>query len=377
MSATPPGLRSRTAHGLTAAAAWGRFALQVCAECGAATYPPRDACPRCLSARLPFQDVPAGGTVLAETTIRMSTDPYFSRRLPWRIGMVALDCGPSMVAHLHGDVTEGARVRMTLRLDKSGSAVAMAMPETSNQHDDPQLAEMTCDPRGRTVLITDGDGPVAQAMARAMVAAGAKVLLGVADPAGDAGLPGVELVKLDLDDGASVAALGARLDILVHAAEHARPGGVLDPDGVAAAGAAMEARYFPLLRLARAFGPAMRARGAVAFVTLLSVHALTGWPAYAAHAAAEAACLSASLALRAELRAGGVRVLHVFAGPLDTPSFDAVPPPKVTAAALAAATVAALIGGLEDVTVGDVAQDLRARLEAQPKALERELGAGA
>jgi uncharacterized OB-fold protein/NAD(P)-dependent dehydrogenase (short-subunit alcohol dehydrogenase family) len=372
VSATPPDLRSRTAHGLTAAAARGRFALQVCADCGAATYPPRDACPRCLSARLPFQDVPAGGTVLAETTIRMSTDPYFSRHLPWRIGMVALDCGPSMVAHLHGDVAEGARVRMTLRLDKSGSAVAMAMAETSNQHDDSQLAQMTCDPRGRTVLITHGDGPVAQAMARAMVGAGATVLLGVADPTGDAGPAGVERVTLDLDDGTAVAALGARVDILVFAAEHARPGGVLD--GVAVAGALMEARYFAFLRLAQAFGPAMRARGATAFVTLLSVHALTGWPAYAAHAAAEAACLSASLALRAELRGGGVRVLHVFAGPLDTPSFDAVPPPKVTPAALAAATVAALIDGVEDVTVGDVAQDLRARLEAQPKALERELG---
>ena len=38
----PPHQRSRTALGLTAAAAEGRFALQVCAECDRATYPPRD-----------------------------------------------------------------------------------------------------------------------------------------------------------------------------------------------------------------------------------------------------------------------------------------------------------------------------------------------
>ena len=36
----PPGARSRTAQGLAAAAAEGRFALQVCGECGTVVYPP-------------------------------------------------------------------------------------------------------------------------------------------------------------------------------------------------------------------------------------------------------------------------------------------------------------------------------------------------
>src|SRR5262249_1261924 len=66
----PQGVRSRTAHGLTAAAAEGRFALQVCLDCNAVIYPPRDACPSCLSARLPFRDVARGGTLIAETTVR-------------------------------------------------------------------------------------------------------------------------------------------------------------------------------------------------------------------------------------------------------------------------------------------------------------------
>ena len=34
----------------------------------------------------------------------------------------------SMVAHLHGDVREGGRVRLRFKLDKSGQAVAMALP---------------------------------------------------------------------------------------------------------------------------------------------------------------------------------------------------------------------------------------------------------
>src|SRR4029077_20228517 len=90
----PQGVRSRTAHGLTAAAAEGRFALQVCADCSTVIYPPRDACPSCLSACLPFRDVARGGPLIAETTIRTSTDSYFRERTPWRVGAIKLDAGP-------------------------------------------------------------------------------------------------------------------------------------------------------------------------------------------------------------------------------------------------------------------------------------------
>jgi NAD(P)-dependent dehydrogenase (short-subunit alcohol dehydrogenase family)/uncharacterized OB-fold protein len=390
----PQGVRSRTAHGLTAAAAEGRFTLQVCSDCGFTLYPPRDACPRCLSARVPFQDVPAGGTVLAETTIRTSTDVYFRERTPWRIGTVVLDCGPAFVAHLHGDVTEGSRVRMTLRLDKSGNAVAIAMPDgmTAHQEDDVQLREMTCDPKFRRVLITDGRNATGQAMARAMAAAGASIIfVGIADPwkpfPGEAalrGVPGAEIVPIDITDSRSVAdaagEIAHRVDILVNTAEHPRIGGIMLRNGLTVAREEMDIRYFGLLRLAQHFGPVLRARGAdginaaTAFVNLLSVHALISWPLYGAFSAAEAACLSAAQALRAELRGGGVKVLNMFAGPLDTEWFQSVPPPKLSPAALAAATVDALRKGIEDCYVGDIAQDIRARLEVQPKALERELG---
>ena len=391
----PQGVRSRTAHGLTAAAAEGRFALQVCADCGFTVYPPRDACPRCWSARVPFQDVPPGGTVLAETTIRTSTDVYFRERTPWRIGTIELDCGPSFVAHLHGDVNEGDRIHMTLRLDKSGNAVALAMPSrpTGHQEDDVQLRELTCDPKFRRVLITDGRNAIGQAMARALSAAGASlVFVGIADPwkpfPGEAALraiPNVEIVTLDITDSQSVADVAGeiahRVDILINTTEHPRIGGIIHRHGLTIAREEMDIRYFGLLRLAQHFGPTMRARGAdgvnaaAAFVNLLSVHALVSWPQYGTFSAAEAACLSAAQALRAELRGGGVKVLNMFAGPLDTEWFQSVPPPKLAPSALASATVDALRKGIEDAYVGDIAQDIRARLDVQPKALERELGA--
>jgi NAD(P)-dependent dehydrogenase (short-subunit alcohol dehydrogenase family)/uncharacterized OB-fold protein len=389
----PPGLRSRTAHGLTAAAAEGRFALQVCADCGLVIYPPRDACPGCLSARLPYQEVNAGGTLLVETTVRRPVDRYFRERAPWRIGTAKLDAGPVLVVHLHGDVTEGGRVRLALKLDKSGSPVAIALPETDtpNMQDDPQLREMTCDPKFRRVLVTDGRCAVGQAMAKALSDANAAtVFVGVAEPwkrfAGMELLQTierVELVPLDVTDTESVAKQaaqnGGRIDIVVNTAEHTRPGGIMGRRGVSIAREEMDVRYFGLMRLAQAFGPAMAARGAdgsnsaSAFVNLLSVYALTNWPAYGSYSAAEAASLSAAQCLRTELRPAGLKVVNAFFGPLDTEWFQTVPPPKVVPRALAEAVVDALKNGLEDVFVGDVAADVQARLALNPKALEREL----
>jgi short-subunit dehydrogenase/uncharacterized OB-fold protein len=390
----PPGMRSRTALGLTAAAAEGRFALQVCAECATVIYPPRDACPRCLSPRLPFRDVPSGGVLLVETTIRASTDGYFRERLPWRIGTVQLDSGPTMLAHLHRELREGERVRMELKLDKSGQAVAFALPatETPNMEDDPQWRELTSDPKHRGVLVTDGRGAAGQAVAKAMSDAEAsRVFVGIADPekpfSGEEALrrtARVEIVPLDLADTASVERLagkiGGEVEIVVNTAGHVRAGGIAEPESLVIAREAMDIRYFGLMRLAQAFGAALRARSgerrnpAAAFVNLLSVYALATWPAFGAFSATEAACLSATQSLRAALRPDGVRVVSVFSGPLETEEFHRIPPPKVTPAALARATVEALRRGLEDVFVGDVAEDIRARLAVNPKAVERELG---
>lgn len=390
----PPAARSRTAHGLTAAAAEGRFALQVCADCAAVVYPPRDACPSCLSQRLPFMDVDPHGTLIAQTTVRVSSDNYFRERQPWPVGLVKLDAGPTVVAHLHGDVTEGGRVRLMAALDRAGAAVMMALPDkdTANMGDDPELREFTCDPKFRRVLITDGRSDVGQALARACAEAGASlVLVGIADPwkpfPGEATLratDAVEIVPLDLTNGCSVAELaaqnGARVDILINNSAHIRSGGMLDPAGLALAREELELRYLGLIRLAQAFGPAMRARGtdgvnaAAAFVNLLSIHAMAAWPAYGVFSSVEAACLSAAQSLRSELRPGGVKVVNVFSGPLETEWFQAVPSPKVAPAALAKAVVAALRAGIEDAFVGEVAQDIRARLAVNPKALERELG---
>src|SRR3954464_15267709 len=123
----PPGTRSRAALGLTAAAALGRFELQQCQDCGTVQYPPREACHRCLSVKLAWKGQRSGGDLIAETKLHHSNYLFFRERLPWRLGLVQLDCGPTVVAHLH----EGAKQRVAIRtmLDRAGQAVLAAVPE--------------------------------------------------------------------------------------------------------------------------------------------------------------------------------------------------------------------------------------------------------
>ncbi|MFX9065688.1 hypothetical protein ABTN38_20230, partial [Acinetobacter baumannii] len=77
---------------------------------------------------------------------------------------------------------------------------------------------------------------------------------------------GVEIVPIDITDTDSVNELageiGAKVDILINTAEHIRPGGLMERKGVGVAREELEAGYLGLLRLAQAFGPTMRFRGA-------------------------------------------------------------------------------------------------------------------
>jgi NAD(P)-dependent dehydrogenase (short-subunit alcohol dehydrogenase family)/uncharacterized OB-fold protein len=394
MPLLPPGLRSRAALGMTAAAALGTFKLQVCANCGTVQYPPREACHRCLSARLHWREQSGLGELLSATTIHHSHDLFFRERVPWRLSLVRLDAGPTVVAHLHGGCPPPpSRVRVAARLDKSGQGVLLAFPidEVPNMADDLELREMTCDPKFRKVLVTDGKTGVGQALVRALVAAGADLVwVGYAEPwkkfAGFEELetlPQVALLPLDLTDSRSVkqmaGEIGGRVDILINTAEVHRAHGIASRSGVEVARAEMDVNYFGLLRLAQEFGPAMRSRGAdgqssaTAWVNLLSIYALTNYPPHGTFSASKAAALSLSQCLRAEMRPGGVRVINVFPGPIDDEWNQMLPPPKLAPEALAKAIVNALKDGIEDVYPGDVAREWLERWEENPKILEREV----
>ena len=393
----PPGARGRVALGLTAAAAEGRFELQTCADCGAVQYPPRDACHKCLSPHLHWRAQGGQGHLLGSTTLHHSNDLFFRERLPWRLGLVQLDAGPTVMVHLHGEVAAApTRVRVGARLDRAGQAVLIGFPNEGSVHmaDDEMLREMTSDPKFRKVLVTDGKTEVGQAIVRAMAKAGAEIIwVGHAEPWKKLGgldvisaLPEVTLVPLDLTNGRSVTELageiGGKVDIVINNAEVHRNFGIASRRGTDVAKAEMDINYFGLLRLAQEFGPALKGRSAdgttnaTAWVNLLSIYALSNYPPHGTFSASKAAAHSLAQCLRAEMRPAGIRVINVFPGPMDDEWNQQMPPPKLAPATLASAIVKALRDGVEDVYPGDVAQEWLERWRDNPKVLERELAHG-
>jgi NAD(P)-dependent dehydrogenase (short-subunit alcohol dehydrogenase family) len=345
----------------------------------------------CLSHRLEWREIDGAGELITDAVLHHSNELYYRERVPIRLGTVRLDAGPSVLAHVHGDCTAPSRVRVRAHLDKSGQAALIALPteDTANMADDPMLREMTSDPKFRKVLVTDGKSAVGQAVAKAMIEAGADMVwVGVAEPWKQASgldrlkaLKQVEIVPLDVTDEKSVrdlaGVIGGKVDILINTAEFHRAHTIADR-GTETARAEIEVNYLGLLRLAQAFGPAMRARaaegtGATAWVNLLSIHALAALPSQGTFSASKAAAFALSRDLRGEMRHAGIRVVNVFPGPIDDEWNQLVPPPKLGAMALAKAIVAALRDGVEDIYPGDVAQDLVQRFRESQKVLEREL----
>lgn len=391
MGHVSPGLRSRAARGMAARAAQGRFVLQVCTDCQGITYPPRDRCPSCWGT-LDWQDQPTGAKLLAETIIRATSDKYFRDHLPWRIGSVQMDAGPTAIVHLHGDVQVGESVQLAMKLDRGGNPALIALPEkeTPNMQDDPQLRTLTASPKFRRILVTDGRTAVGQETAKALLKAGArKVYLGNATPLiryeGQAeieALDGIKMVPLDITDSVSVtelsSQLGGMVEILVNTAEHTRPGGVAFDGKLTDLQDAMETNVTGLMRLAQAFGPALSGRsgdgatGTVAFVDILSIYALTGNPSYAGQAASAAARLTLLNSLRSEMSHAGIRVMSVLTGPIDDGWHQSVPPPKVAPVQIARAVVGALEVGQEQTCVGDIANDVMSRWRTDPTLATRE-----
>jgi NAD(P)-dependent dehydrogenase (short-subunit alcohol dehydrogenase family)/uncharacterized OB-fold protein len=393
----PPSARSRVALGLTAAAARGRLALQVCLDCGAVQYPPREVCRACLSHRLVWGPQDGRGELTTETVLRNAQELFFRERLPWRVGIVRLDAGVNVVAYIHASVGPAqCRVRVEAALDRAGQAALIAVPEQGRHSlsEDPQLREMTCDPRLRKALVTDGKSALGQAVVRALAAAGADLIwIGEAEPwKKDSGvaalreLPRAAIVPLDVTDGRSVRNLageiGGKVDIVVNTADFHRTFSITSRRGVETAQLEMDVNYFGLLRLAQEFAPALKSRaadgatGATAWVNVLSIFALSNYPPHGTYSASKAAAFSLSQALRAELRPAGVRVINLFPGPIDDEWDQLERPPKLSPAAVATAIVEALKGSVEDVYPGDVAKDWLARHLDNPKALEHELGEG-
>ena len=185
---------------------------------------------------------------------------------------------------------------------------------------------------GRTAVITGAAGGIGRAIAVSLARRSCNLALADVDEAGMAGTEelvrasGVRVTRhrLDVGDRAQVAAFPARVS-----AEHAGVDLLVNNAGVAVGGTfeqvseedfewLFEINFWGVVRMTRAFLPALRASGDARVVNLSSVFGLVAPPEQVAYAASKFAVRGFSESLRHELEGSGVGVTVVHPGGVAT-----------------------------------------------------------
>jgi short-subunit dehydrogenase len=163
----------------------------------------------------------------------------------------------------------------------------------------------------RTALVTGASSGFGAATAARLANIGFRVF---GTSRSGRGGPGVEMLALDVDDDASVAACVAalfgrvdRVDVLVNNAGRAVVG-ACEEISAAEARALFETNVFGVMRVTAAILPSMRAAGRGAIVNVGSLSGHVGVPFHGVYAATKHALAGYSEALRFELEPFGIRV---------------------------------------------------------------------
>jgi len=190
---------------------------------------------------------------------------------------------------------------------------------------------MTYDISNTVAIITGANRGIGRAVAEGLLEAGAKkVYAAVRSPASADDLIAkygdrVVAIPFDLsDDGAADAAAAIATDVnfVMSNAGVVELAGPLDGNMLAGLKHQMDGNVYPLIRLAQAFGPILKANGGGAFVQMNSLASLKNFLPFTGYSASKAAAFSVTQGLREAWAEQGTHVVSVVAGPIKTDMAD-------------------------------------------------------
>jgi len=211
---------------------------------------------------------------------------------------------------------------------------------------------------GAKVLVTGANRGLGKALVQGLRDAGAaKTYAGARNAQTITPAAGVEPVSLDITKPEQVAAAAARcgdVDILINNAGVAVIIPMLAAPTMDEARLEMETNYFGTLSMCRAFAPILARNGGGALVNILSVVSWFSVPMQGAYCASKAAAF--------ELRAQGTLVIGVHAGYIDTDMAAEVSSAKSRPEDVAAAIIAGIENGSEEILADERARATRTEL---------------
>jgi NAD(P)-dependent dehydrogenase (short-subunit alcohol dehydrogenase family) len=217
------------------------------------------------------------------------------------------------------------------------------------------------------VLVTGANRGIGLAFARELLARGArKVYAAARDPA-TVTLPGVQPLRLDVtkpEEVAAAAALAPDVTLIINNAGVGQPGGFLAADSEEVARRMLETNFYGVLRMSKAFAPALKANGGGGLLNVLSIVSWVNGGELAAYAASKSAAWSLTNSLRNELAPQKTQVLGLHMGYVDTDLIRDFDVPKSSAEDIVKRALDGLEAGADEVLADEPTQQVKAGLTA-------------
>ena len=221
--------------------------------------------------------------------------------------------------------------------------------------------------KNSVALVTGGNRGIGLAFAQELLARGArKVYVGARDPA-SVTLAGVQPLRLDVtkaEDVAAAAALASDVELVINNAGIAQPGGFLAADSEEVARRIFETNFFAMLRMSKAFAPALKSKGGGALLNVLSVASWVNAGQLAAYSASKSAAWSLTNALRTELAAQQTQVVALHMGYVDTDLTRGFEVLKSSPQAVVKIALDGVESGLDEVLADEITQQVKRGMTA-------------
>jgi len=233
------------------------------------------------------------------------------------------------------------------------------------------------DIQDQVALVTGANRGIGRTFVEELLARGARKVYATARRPEAIDIPGVEVVRLDLTDPASVTAAAESaqdVTLVVNNAGISTGAGLLTGD-MTEIRREMDTHYFGTLGVIRAFAPVLAANGGGGIVNILSALSWFAAPGSGGYAAAKAAEWNMTNALRLELAGQGTLVQGVHLGAADTDIMAGYDGPKIDPRDVARAALDGVAAGEIEVVVDDWSRMVKDSLSADPKAFYQQMQA--